>query len=56
MKEVPVYVCQRCGEECDDGDRDWAGRHAGCGGELDPAGVVEIDDDEEEVAGRDHRR
>lgn len=38
--EVPVYVCQRCGTECDDGDRDTHGLHAYCGGELDPNGSV----------------
>lgn len=42
-----LYVCQRCGEEVGEGEEDVNGRHPYCGGELDPAGEVEEEEDDE---------
>lgn len=39
-----LYACQKCGEEVGDGEQDHSGRHAICGGTLDPIG--ECDDEE----------
>lgn len=36
-----LYICQKCGEQCDDGDKDHTGRHTYCGGQLDPNGETE---------------
>jgi hypothetical protein len=42
-----LYVCQRCGEEVGEGEAtDYHGRHAYCGGQLDPAGAIDVDDEE----------
>lgn len=37
----PLFVCQRCGWECDGGDRDRYGLHAYCGGTLDENGATD---------------
>ncbi len=40
-----LYVCKKCGEEVGEGEQDHNGRHPYCGGELDPVG--EVDDEED---------
>jgi hypothetical protein len=39
-----LYTCQKCGEEVGEGEQDLHGRHAICGGSLDPNGICEDDD------------
>ena len=49
MTKRTLYACQKCGEEVGDGEQDYRGRHAYCGGTLDPIGEIDDDDDEASI-------